>query len=346
MKKQFLILPLLILAASCFGAGLTVSSLNGVATNLTRYGACTNFAIPQPSGGSTNVEAIDSTGKETAIPLSTFGLANTNAISYTFYNTNLPAGMVVTNGNTVGIGTNQFGGSGGTSYTFYNTNLPAGAVITNGAIVWIGTNQPVATSSTLGISKPDGTTITISAGVLSASLQTSLTNGLKSAAFASTNVFLGTNFLLTLTSSGADSFSVDTTGKGTLTINTNALQYVNGSTGILGLITGSQISTNLNSVVTTNGVSASGQVPTSSSANGTWTWQAQSGGSGTNVTAAFLNATNTAPANFIMSDANSNLTQITVGGTFGNVDIPTNTLGTHGYSGSMSNGLFYPSGVY
>ena len=34
------------------------------------------------------------------------------------------------------------------------------------------------------------------------------------------------------------------------------------------------------------------------------------------------------------------------GATFSNVDIPTNTLGTHGYSGYFTNGIFFSNGTY
>lgn len=109
---------------------------------------------------------------------------------------------------------------------------------------------PLATSSAFGAVKVDGATITAAAGVISAALQTAQTNGLAGlSAFVATNKFLGTNLLLTLTSSGLDSFSVDGTGKGTLTLNTNALQYTNNNNSA-GFIVGAGIGTNITATVT------------------------------------------------------------------------------------------------
>ena len=39
-------------------------------------------------------------------------------------------------------------------------------------------------------------------------------------------------------------------------------------------------------------------------------------------------------------------TALSVGATFNNVDIPTNTLGTHGHSGYFTNGVFVSTGTY
>lgn len=60
---------------------------------------------------------------------------------YTYYNTNIAAGLLVTNGTRVGIGTNIPASGSGTTYTFYNTNAALG-FYTNGATVGLGTNVP------------------------------------------------------------------------------------------------------------------------------------------------------------------------------------------------------------
>ena len=39
-------------------------------------------------------------------------------------------------------------------------------------------------------------------------------------------------------------------------------------------------------------------------------------------------------------------TSLSAGTTFNNVDIPTNALGTHGYSGYFTNGVFVSTGTY
>ena len=73
MKKTLSILGLFLFTFCAMGAGLTVSSLNGVATNLTQYGTAANLAVAQPSAGTTNVIGIDSTGHEVGIPAASFG---------------------------------------------------------------------------------------------------------------------------------------------------------------------------------------------------------------------------------------------------------------------------------
>ena len=73
MKKTLSILGLFLFTFCAMGAGLTVSSLNGVATNLTQYGTASNLAVAQPSAGTTNVIGIDSTGHEVGIPAASFG---------------------------------------------------------------------------------------------------------------------------------------------------------------------------------------------------------------------------------------------------------------------------------
>lgn len=59
-----------------------------------------------------------------------------------------------------------------------------------------------------------------------------------------------------------------------------------------------------------------------------------------------LLSTNTTPTLFLGRDSKSNLTVTAAGATFTGVDIPTNTSGTHGYTGYFTNGIFVSSGTY
>ncbi|MDE2100606.1 MAG: hypothetical protein KGL39_25405 [Patescibacteria group bacterium] len=52
------------------------------------------------------------------------------------------------------------------------------------------------------------------------------------------------------------------------------------------------------------------------------------------------------PLTATMATGTVSPTALSAGTTFGNVDIPTNTLGTHGYSGYMTNGVFKSTGTY
>ena len=130
--------------------GSNVVDVVGVLTNNTSGTAATATSV-----------AITATGDYAASGTSTLPLTGanrqpgwTNAVdteaakyTHTFYNTNLNAGIVVTNGTTVGIGTNQTS-SGITSATATNIvqNAPVGGVV-SGAV----TNQIFSTAGTNAI---------------------------------------------------------------------------------------------------------------------------------------------------------------------------------------------------
>lgn len=122
MKILSLIVLLVLVSIVCRGAGVTVSSLNGVATNLTEWNSVTNRAVAQPSGTDTNVLAIGSDGKEFAIPFADFGggSGGSGTLTNGFY-TNSGPDTVVIDDNLL-LNTNSFGGGTAT--------LPAG-VLTN-----------------------------------------------------------------------------------------------------------------------------------------------------------------------------------------------------------------------
>jgi hypothetical protein len=76
-----------LLTLNCFGAGISVSTTNGMASGLTLRGVTTNQSVTAPSAGLTNVIAVDSTGKEIALPFSSVNGGNASVA------TNLAGGI-------------------------------------------------------------------------------------------------------------------------------------------------------------------------------------------------------------------------------------------------------------
>ena len=157
MKKLFVFALLVMFARCVFGAGATVSSLNGVATNLTQYGTASNLAVPQPAGGTTNAIVIDSTGAEGSVPVSSFGggPANQTTALVWGYPTNggfkaLNGGTSFQNGNAlkqmVGVYTNTLGAWGITAGLISGGEIflsPGGYDLTS---LYPGTSQATITS--------------------------------------------------------------------------------------------------------------------------------------------------------------------------------------------------------
>jgi hypothetical protein len=169
MKTLSLLLCFAALTLKMFGAGVTVSSVNGTASGLTLTTTVTNKAISQPSAGNTNVVVINSAGQEYAIPLSNFGGApgtsnflqtitlstnfsvvwtpNANGSSnLTLVPTNIPGSIITLssiNSNKLDAATLALIGSGGGGASPTNTTQNAGVVTGSGSVFGIGTNLNV-----------------------------------------------------------------------------------------------------------------------------------------------------------------------------------------------------------
>lgn len=122
------------MALNCLGAGLTTSSFDGVSTNLTLWNSLTNRAIAQPAGGSTNVVAIGSDGKEIAIPLAAF-LAGGGTLTNDLYTNAGPSDTYVI-GQTAYLITNNFGS--GTAI------LPPGVLTNFDMRTWTNSNSGIS----------------------------------------------------------------------------------------------------------------------------------------------------------------------------------------------------------
>ncbi len=149
-------------------SGYYVPLTNGTARGLTRTGSSTNLAIPQPSAGSTNVEAINSSGVEIAVPFADFSGGGSGDFGFTNgINTNAPVGVYVYDTNHFGIGTNSpvgnkpFGSASTNNTGDFDTNgaAPASSIITSNALVSTINALPytINLSSTNGIFTPTAT---------------------------------------------------------------------------------------------------------------------------------------------------------------------------------------------
>lgn len=152
-------------SAAFASKGSFVASTNGIADGLTRTVASTNFAISQPSAGTTNVEAINSSGVEIAVPFADFSGGGSGDFGFTNgINTNAPIGFYYYDTNHFGIGTNSpvgnksFGSASTNNTGDFDTNGAAAAssIITSNALVSTINALPytIKLSSTNGIFTP------------------------------------------------------------------------------------------------------------------------------------------------------------------------------------------------
>jgi hypothetical protein len=152
-------------SAAFASKGSFVASTNGIADGLTRTVASTNFAISQPSAGTTNVEAINSSGVEIAVPFADFSGGGSGDFGFTNgINTNAPIGFYYYDTNHFGIGTNspianaQFGSASTNATGDFDTNgaATASSIITSNSLITKINGLPytIGLSSTNGIFTP------------------------------------------------------------------------------------------------------------------------------------------------------------------------------------------------
>jgi hypothetical protein len=162
------------------------------------FAICIKAASPSYNNFDTNsflISGVTNGIPYVAVPIISVKNGGSGGATYSFYNTNLPAGFLVTNAATVGIGTNAPSASAtnGATYSFYNTNLPAGFLVTNAATVGIGTNAPSASATNVMADKIDNSTGHAYTAPNPANQFTGTFNGNAATATTATNGYASTN---------------------------------------------------------------------------------------------------------------------------------------------------------